>query len=271
MKITRRTLAALAGSVGLAASLAISTAPPVAAQDRLDEIVTKAGEEGAVVVNVSTTRFPAASARGLSRAISEKFGVDITVELANFPPVPVSAGQVVQEHQAGVKPTFDAFPMPLAFTAAIAEGGAVEDIDWAGIGVDPELIDPNGKAIWINTIPRAVYYNTELVTGDDIPTRLEDLLDPKWKGKIAGPGFGDAYGIISVPVLGEERAAEWLKALYEEQELAVIRSMSEVPNRVANGEFAIGMGVPANHTGWSPRARRWPMPRSRRWAANPIT
>lgn len=214
----------------------------------LEEVIKKAGEEGTVTINASTTRFPAATGPGLSKAISEKFGIDLTVELVNNPPVPVTAGKIVKEHAAGVAPSFDVFPLPLSFTKGIAEGGVIEEIDWAGIGVDPDMIDPNGNAVWINTIARAVFYNTDLVKGDDIPTKLEDLLDPKWKGKIAGPGFGDAYGMVSVPVLGEEKAAEWLKALYDDQGLTVIRSMSEVPNRVANGEFALGMGIPANHT-----------------------
>ena len=240
MKYLTTGLAALAMSTLMSASASAET---------LEDLIKAAGEEGTVAINVSTTRFPASAGPGIGEAISKKFGIDLKVELVNSSPVPVTAGQVIEEHKAGVTPSFDVFPLPLSFTVAISDGGAIENVDWAGIGVDADLIDPKGNAVWINTIARAVYYNTDLVTGDDIPTKLEDLMDPKWKGKIAGPGFGDAYGMVSVPVLGEEKAAEWLKTLYDEQDLTVIRSMSEVPNRVANGEFSIGMAVPANHTG----------------------
>lgn len=243
MRLTLKTL------LPLAAAAAMSMTLPATAQSTLDEVIKKAGEEGTVAINVSTTRFPATAGPGIGKALSEKFGVEIDVELINNSPVPVMAGQVIEETNAGITPSFDLFPLPLSFTKAIGEGGAIEKIDWAGIGVDADFIDPNGNAVWIDTVPRAVFYNTDLVTGDDIPTKLEDLLDPKWKGKIAGPGFGDAYGMVSAPVLGEEKAAEWLKAIYDDQGLTVIRSMSEVPNRVANGEFSIGMGVPANRTG----------------------
>lgn len=231
------------------AAVALTAASPAMAQMTLDELVKKAGEEGTVAMNTSTTRYPATSEPALSKAISEKFGIDLSVEFVNSSPVPVIAGQVIEEHKASVKPSFDVFPLPLSFTKRIGEAGAIQKIDWAGIGVNPELIDPDGNAVWIHTIARAVVYNSDIVTGDDIPTKLEDLLDPKWKGKIAGPGFGDAYGMISVPVLGEEKGKEWVKALYEDQDLAVIRSMTDVPNRVANGEFAFGMGVPANYSG----------------------
>lgn len=245
MRISRK----LISFVTAIAAMAVMVALPANAQMTLDELVNKAGEEGIVAMNTSTTRYPSSAAPGLSKAISEKFGIDLEVEFVNSSPVPVITGQVIKETLAGVKPSFDVFPLPLFLTVPLSEAGAVETIDWAGIGVDPDLIDPNGNAVWIHTIPRAVTYNTDLVEADDIPTRLEDLLDPKWKGKIAGPGFGGAYGMISVPVLGEEKASDWLKTLYEDQDLAVIRSMTDVPTRVANGEFSIGMGVPANYSG----------------------
>lgn len=224
-------------------------ATTASAQSTLEDVIAAAAEEGSVAINVSTTRFPASAGPAMSAALAAKFGVEIDVELINNSPVPVMAGQIIEETKAGITPSFDVFPLPLSFTTAISEGGAIEDIDWAGIGVDPEFIDPEGNAVWIDTVPRAVFYNTKLLTGDDIPTKLQDLLDPMYQGQIAGPGFGDAYGMVSVPVLGEEAAAEWLKALYDDQGLTVIRSISDIPNRVANGEFAIGLGVPANRTG----------------------
>jgi iron(III) transport system substrate-binding protein len=233
-------------AISLAGALA---AFPVAAQTTLEGVIAAAGEEGKVAINVSTTRFPAEAGPAISAAMSDYFGVEIDVELVNNSPVPVMAGQIVGETAAGITPSFDVFPLPLSFTVGISEGGAIEQVDWAGIGVDEDFIDPNGNAVWINTVSRAVFYNTDLLTGDDIPTKLEDLLDPMFKGQIAGPGFGDAYGMVSVPVLGEEAATKWLSAIYDDQGLTVIRSMSDVPNRVAQGEFLIGMGVPANHTG----------------------
>ena len=233
----------------VAVTLSLAFAGSAFAQDALEDVIAKAAEEGSVAINVSTTRFPASAGPGISKAMSEKFGVDLDVELVNNSPVPVMAGQVVEETKAGIEPSFDLFPLPLSFTKAIAEGGAIESVDWAGVGVTPDLIGPENNAVWLSTVPRNVFYNTNTVTGDDIPTSLEDLLDPKWKGKIAGPGFGDAYAMVSVPVLGEEEAKAWIKTLYDDQELAVIRSISEIPNRVANGEFDFGMGIPANHTG----------------------
>lgn len=116
-----------------AASWALLGGP--AAAETLDEVIAAAAEEGTVAMNTSTTRFTAASAKGLSEAISAKFGIDLTVEFVNSSPVPVTAGLVIEETKAGITPSFDVFPLPLSFTKAIDEGGAIEDVDWAGIGV----------------------------------------------------------------------------------------------------------------------------------------
>ncbi|MGJ8609495.1 MAG: ABC transporter substrate-binding protein [Octadecabacter sp.] len=248
MTLTLNNLTGLLPVAALSFAGAFTTLPAVA-QTTLEDVIAAAAEEGEVAINVGTTRFPAGSGPEISAAIADYFGIEIDVALVNTSPVPVMAGQIVEETAAGITPSFDLFPLPLSFTASIAEGGAIEEIDWAGIGVDPEFIDPNGNAVWIDTVPRAVFYNTNLVSGDDIPTKLEDLLDPMFQGQIAGPGFGDAYTMVSVPVLGEEAAAEWLSTLYDDQGLTVIRSMADVPSRVAQGEFMIGMGIPANRSG----------------------
>lgn len=238
----------------LGATIALATfgagfALPALSQTLFEQVLAAAQAEGEVVIDTATTRFPAQTGPNLANALKEEFGVDLDVVITNSAPAPVMTGQIIAETKAGVPPTVDLVSVPLSFTKALNDSGAIEDIDWAAMGVKADLISPAGNSVWVNTIPRTVVYNVNLVTGDDIPTKLTDLLDPKWKGQIAGPGFGDAYGMIAAPVLGEEKAAEWLKALYEEQDLAVISSMTDGINRVANGEFKIGMGVPANYSG----------------------
>lgn len=225
------------------------TALSASAQAALDELVAAAAAEGSVVLDTATTRYPASTGPDLSAAILERFGVEITVEMSNSAPAPVIAGQLIEETNAGITPAFDMTSLPLSFTKALDENGVLQDVDWAALGVPSKQISLAENSVWTNTIPRTVFYNTNLVSAEDAPTSLSDLLDPKWAGQIAGPGFGDAYGVIAVPVLGEEDGLAWVKALYDDQELAVIRAMTDVPNRVANGEFMIGMGVGANFTG----------------------
>lgn len=235
--------------IAVTAICAYAIAVPAMAQSSLEDLIEKAGQEGEIVFNTLTTRTPAKTGSNLSAALQEKFGVDISVKMTTGAPAGVMAGTVMSEMKAGIRPSSDTLTMPLFTSSELDAAGNMEDIDWAAIGVPEVQISPSGHSVWVRTTPRTVVYNTNLVTGDDIPTRLEDLLDPKWRGKIAGPINGDSYATGVVPVLGEEAGVKWLEALYNDQDLALIPIPTDIPNRVANGEFPIGFGLSANYAG----------------------
>src|SRR4029079_14936970 len=46
-------------------------------------------------------------------------------------------------------------------------------------------------------------YNTKLIGGADVPKRYEDLLDPKWKGKLAVEAGGAQVLLQPAPHPGE--------------------------------------------------------------------
>ena len=49
----------------------------------------------------------------------------------------------------------------------------------------PALISPNNTAVIGYTAPRSLAYNSQKVSKDDLPRSYQDLLNPKWQGKIA--------------------------------------------------------------------------------------
>ncbi|MDX1973773.1 MAG: extracellular solute-binding protein, partial [Candidatus Sumerlaeia bacterium] len=60
-------------------------------------------------------------------------------------------------------------------------------------GIPAELKDPEGHWVGFASRARVILVNTDLLPNEaDHPTRVEDLLDPKWKGKagFAKPLFG---------------------------------------------------------------------------------
>lgn len=118
-------------------------------------------------------------------------------------------------------------------------------------GVPDQYKDANGE--WTALI---VYFlvpaiNTELVKPEDEPKSLQDLLDPKWKGKIAWSGemtVGGPPGFIAVVLssMGEEKGMAYLRELAK-QEIATIPSNPRVVlDQVIAGQYAIGL-VTYNH------------------------
>lgn len=113
---------------------------------------------------------------------------------------------------------------PAALFQTAAEEGLLEPFapGWAG-SLPVEMKDEG--ALWHATYitPEVIAYNTEAVTGDAIPRDWDDLLDPRWKGKVlirdplASGTMRTIFGMIidrSIRATGDTAAGmEWLRRL----------------------------------------------------------
>ncbi len=112
--------------------------------------------------------------------------------------------------------------------------------------------DPNG--LWAPTRMNyfSVAYNTRLVSAEEAPKTFDDLLDPKWKGKMAWPTGTASAAPLFVTNLrtawGEEKALSYLKKLSEQKIInygsGTARSLVD---RVMAGEFPIALQIYAHH------------------------
>ncbi len=107
---------------------------------------------------------------------------------------------------------------------------------------------------WITTRYRyiATGYNTKLVKADEVPKTYDDLLDPKWKGKLAWAFNSNASGAMIVitslrAAWGEQKAEEYLAKLAKQDVKPLALSNRAVADRMIEGEFLIGLGISAHH------------------------
>ena len=108
--------------------------------------------------------------------------------------------------------------------------------------------DPNGAITpaFSNTVI-GVIYNTELVKPDEVPSNLFDLLDPKWKGKIAIPDptqhVSTVQWLYSLQIMFESQTEweEWIKGLGQ-NEPVFVSSFSPSVEMVMKGECPIAIG-----------------------------
>ena len=80
-----------------------------------------------------------------------------------------------------------------------------------------------------------VQYNSQMVKGNDIPRRLSDVLNPKWKGKIASTPYAAGLREFATPdFLGREKMIDYAKQL--SKQIAGLMRCGE-SERITSGEF----------------------------------
>jgi ABC-type Fe3+ transport system substrate-binding protein len=231
--------------------IGFAAAPPAHTQEArgaLAPLLAKAKQEGALTVFTGTARYPDSAVKQIEQDFRRKYGFPLKITLSAAGPHPPVVQKLIAEAKSGVKPGMDLFPTALAFFGPLRDAGVLAKVDFAALGVPQEMIAPPGDNVQLNTIARNVIYNTRLVKKADAPRRLQDLADPRWKGKIVAPAIPDVFAMMA-PVLGEREALGLVRQLAQDQHIVLIQSVTDVGTKVASGEFALGFGVPADWTG----------------------
>ena len=95
-------------------------------------------------------------------------------------------------------------------------------------------------------------YNTTMVSKADAPKTYQDLLDPKWKGKMAWnpSSSAGAIGFVGniMMSMGPEKGMDYLKALAKQNVVNVEASSRAILDQVIAGEYPMGLMMFNNHT-----------------------
>ena len=136
---------------------------------------------------------------------------------------------------------------------SLVRAGVTQAFDLPGAkALNPSLVD--SKGMWVAT--RVSYfglaYNTKLVSEADAPKTYQDLLDPKWRGKMAWAAStetGGAMMFISFirAWLGEEKGEAYLQELGKQDVANLSGSPREVVNKVMAGEYPLALSIFLHH------------------------
>ena len=87
-------------------------------------------------------------------------------------------------------------------------------------------------------------YNTQAVKKADLPKKWEDLLDPKWKGKLGIEGKDDDWFATVVQQLGgEPKGLEFFRKLADTNGISVRKGHTLLNNMVVSGEVPLALTV----------------------------
>src|SRR5215471_465494 len=86
-----------------------------------------------------------------------------------------------------------------------------------------------------------IAYNTRLVKPADAPKRYEDLLNPKWKGKLGIESDDNNWLMSATAAMGEERGLKLLRDIVAKNGISVRKGHALLANLVASGEVPVAI------------------------------
>lgn len=114
--------------------------------------------------------------------------------------------------------------------------------------IDPLFRDPEDKWFGFAVLPMVMIYNTDLITEEEAPTSWNDLIDPKWRGKIAMASpvkSGSAYTITATLLTAfgkdSEDGYDFIKKFITNLDGKILGGSSGVPKGVVDKEYSMGL------------------------------
>jgi iron(III) transport system substrate-binding protein len=237
--------------------IAIALFATASAQGQDAKLIQAAKKEGKVVVYGS---LESDTTDTITKAFTKKTGIEVEYWRASATKV---MDRAMSEYRAG-KPLFDIIltndnPMQIMHKQGIfAKYDSPTARDFPKDAIDPNL-GPRYRNVVIGVV-----YNTNSIKPADAPKTLEDLVNPKYRGKLVMPDptqhTTTTQWVASLwKVLGKEKADKFIRDLAAMKPIFV-ESLLPAAERVASGETPVAItyvkyafiygkkGVPLDYT-----------------------
>jgi ABC-type Fe3+ transport system substrate-binding protein len=148
--------------------------------------------------------------------------------------------RIITEQRAG-RYAVDVLTFSLGGMLPLAERKMLGTNDWLPWTTDPRSVLLDGSTAALYNLVYTVVYNESLVKPGDVPRTWDDLLAPRWKGKLVASQFllPRLLGFFALE-WGEAKATAYARALLDQQDTLITRAPREVI--LQRGERLIGIG-----------------------------
>jgi len=234
------------GSLVASAVLAWCLHMPASCRAADAALIAAAKKEGRVVWY--TTLIVNQAIRPLAKAFEEKYpGIEVRYSRADSGP---TALKILNEARAA-RLQADVFDGTGTVPPLVRAGLVAAYLPPTAANYPPALKDPDGHWICTNLYFLTPGINTGLIPRETAPRTLQDLLNPKWRGRIAWSsnptaGAGTFIGTV-LRRLGEDAGLAYLRSLAKQQIVSVDASSRAVLDQVITGEYAMALDIFNHH------------------------
>ena len=224
---------------------------PTHAAEVSPALIAAAKKEGRVVLY--TPLIVDQGVRPLAAAFKAKYG--ITLDYARMDSDQVVL-KIINEYRAG-RGEADVFTTSLGIEALIAAKAARKFQSVNAADLPAGYKDPNGYWVAVRVYVLGPTVNTDLVKPADFPKTYDDLLDPKWAGKMVWRrnNLTGATGFIGnvLTSMGEDKGMEYLRKLARQRLIVINVSDRAMLDQVIAGEYAMTIAMTNHNVGISRR------------------
>ncbi|NBQ05382.1 MAG: extracellular solute-binding protein [Betaproteobacteria bacterium] len=205
--------------------------------DRTEKILEAASKEGTLTLY---TAFRPQDLPLILGPFEAKYGIKVKAWRSGSNNV---TQRVVRE-AAGKKPEVDVIMMPASEMEAVYREKLLQPVS------SPMMKDLIPSAIashkhWSTVFMNVTVhsYNTQLIKKEDLPKTYNDLLDPKWKGKLGVESKAEEWFSKVVSVMGEPKGTQFFRELVAKNGMSARLGASLLHNLVIAGEVPLALTV----------------------------
>lgn len=202
-------------------------------------LIAVAKEKGERELNLAwgSTFGGAQGAKKLEALFNRQYGLSMRVNFTPGPSMTEMAGKVSLEVTAGQKPSTDILLGTESHYGDLLNRNVLEPYDYTRLSrsIPVEVVAYKNIGVEVAGIVGGISYNSEVISPAEAPRRLEDVLNPKWKGKIASTVNAGLFDRVAArPEWGAEKMTAFVSKLSEHIG-GLVRCQEN--NRIVSREF----------------------------------
>jgi len=206
-------------------------------EDRQQRLMEGARKEGPILFY---TTFPIEYADRLIEPFRSKYGIKVDVWRARSE---IVLRKIITEARGG-GPSVDVVTIISPQAEALRRENLLQEIhSQYHKDLFPSAVPAHRE--WVATLQHVFVqaYNTGKVRKEDLPRTYEDLLSPKWKGRLAIEGDDHEWMSSVIADMGEARGVRFFRDLVSTNGLSVRSGHPLLTNLVASGEVPLALTV----------------------------
>jgi iron(III) transport system substrate-binding protein len=222
--------------VSLLALALIGISPVRGGAAPLDDLIAGAKKEGVIEFYGPSTLGPE-GAQALAAAFNKKYGLNVKLNFSASGNMTRDTAKVVGLSASGQPPEWDVMVVTDAHHGSLWLRKLQKPFDYASIGVAKERLEYDNGTVSVASQFALPAYNKKLLPAKDVPKKWEDLLDPKWKGKIGVINSTHHWARLAAGPWGEEKTIDFIKKLSAQQ--PILSRAGEMAQRLILGEVLL--------------------------------